>query len=98
MKKTCSLKVRSYAARLIDLNEYLAPFSGATTADKIGVTELNEISLNSTPNSCCKQAYVQCFDCEYISFKKDFNLFERTKISKSIYEYVVTPSYKKLFG
>ena len=33
-----SLKERSYAARLIDLNEYLASFMGGTLADKIGVT------------------------------------------------------------
>ena len=36
--------------------------------DKIGVTELNEIILNSMPNSWSKQAYIQEFDSEYISF------------------------------
>ena len=41
MKKLFSLTVRCYAARLIELNEYLASFLGETLTDKIGVTELN---------------------------------------------------------
>ena len=55
-----------YAAHLIDLNEYLASFPGATLADKMGVTELNENLLNSIQNSWSKQAYVQGFDCQNI--------------------------------
>ena len=50
MKKTCSLKFRRYEARLIDMNKYLASFPGATLADKIDVTELDDIILNSMPN------------------------------------------------
>ena len=53
------LKSRRYAARLIDFNEYLASFPGGTMADKIVVTELNEISSNIIPNSWSKQVYVQ---------------------------------------
>ena len=67
MKKTCSLTVRNYAARLIELNEHLASFPGATLTDEIGVTELNEIILNNMPNSCYKKAYIQGFDCESIT-------------------------------
>ena len=51
MKKTQSLKVRRYAARLIDLNEYLDSFLGETLSDKIDATELNDIPLNIMPNS-----------------------------------------------
>ena len=65
-KNRFSLKVRRYAARLIDLNGYLAYFPGATMADKMGITELIEILLNSIPNSWYKQAYVQGFDCETV--------------------------------
>ena len=65
----CSLTVRRYGARLIDLNEYLASFPGETLTDKIGVTELNKILLNSMPNILSKHAYVQYFNCEYITFK-----------------------------
>ena len=50
MKKLQSLKVINYMARLIDLNEYLVSFPGANLADKIGITELNEIILNRMPN------------------------------------------------
>ena len=43
-------KGRCYAARLIDLNEYFASFTGVTIYDKIGIHEINEILLNSMPN------------------------------------------------
>ena len=55
IKKPRSLTVRRYAARLIYLNEYLASFPGANLTDKIGVTDLNEILLNSTHNRWYKQ-------------------------------------------
>ena len=77
MKNPHRLKVRRYAAGLIYLNEYLISFPGATMADKKVVTELNDILLNRMPNSWSKQAYVQGFDCETISFKKFVNMFER---------------------
>ena len=65
----CNLKLRRYAARLIDSNQYLDSFPGATLSDKIGVTELDNILSNSMPNSWSNQAYVQGFDCESI-FKR----------------------------
>ena len=70
MEKPHSLKVRHYAVLWIDLNEYLASFTGAIMDDKMGFTELNEILLNSMPNIWSKQAYGQGFDCETISFKR----------------------------
>ena len=66
--------------------------------DKIGVTELNVILLNSIPNIWYKQAHVKVFDCNYIYFKNAVNMFERMEIAESIYEGVVTTSYKKLLG
>ena len=75
--KPRGLKVRLYVAFLIGLNKYLDSFPGATLYDKIGVTELNEILLNSMPNSWYNQAYVQGFDCGYISFKKAVNMFDK---------------------
>ena len=42
-KKPRNLKMRCYAARSIDLNDYLVSFTGEIMADKIGVTEINEI-------------------------------------------------------
>ena len=67
MKKMRSLTVSRYAARLIDLNEYLASFPWVNLTDKIGVTELNEILLKSIPNSWSKQAYLQGFDFESVT-------------------------------
>ena len=95
MKNQRRLKVRKNAARLIYLNEYLASFPGATMYYNMGVTELNEILLKSMSKSCSKQAYIQGFDCETISFKKDVNIFEHMEITESICEGMVTPSYKK---
>ena len=93
--KPHSIRVRRYAVRLIDMNEYLASLRGETLSDKIGVTELNEIILNIMTNSWSKQAYVQGFDCEYTLFKKAANIFEHLEIAEYIYEGVVEPSYKK---
>ena len=45
-----SLRVRHYAARLVDLNKYLTSFPGVTLSNEIGVTELDEILLNIIPN------------------------------------------------
>ena len=92
--KPRALTVRRYTARLIDLNEYLASFPGATLKDKMDVTKLNYILLNSMPNIWSRQAYVQGFDCEYITFKKAVNMFDNMEISYSICEGVVEHSYK----
>ena len=73
--KNRGLKVRLYAARLIDPNEYLSSLPGETLADKIDKSELKEIILNIMPNIWSKQAYVQCLYCEYISFKNAINMF-----------------------
>ena len=69
MRKPCGLKVRQYADNFIDLNKYLDLFPGSTMSDKIGVTELNEILLNSMPNIWIKQAYLQWFFCGSITIK-----------------------------
>ena len=41
------------------------------------------------PTIWYKQAYLQGFDCESITFKKAFNMFKRIEIAKSIYKGVV---------
>ena len=56
--------------------------------------DLNYILLNNIPTSCIRQAHVQGFDCEIISFVLAVNMFERMEIAESIYESVVEPSYK----
>ena len=57
--------------------------------------ELNEILLNSMTNIWSNQAYVHVFDCDYITFKKAGNMFERMEIAEYIYEGVEKTSYKK---
>ena len=98
MKKPRALTVRRYASRLIDLNNNLVSFPGATLKYNISVTEIHEILLNSIPSSWYKQAYIQDFDCESITFKKAVNMFESMEIDESIYEGVIEPSYKNLLG
>ena len=41
------------------------------------------------PNSRSRQAYVQGFDCDSITFKKYVNMFEHMEIAESIYKGVV---------
>ena len=67
MRKPHVIKVRRYAARLIDLNEYLDLLPRANLTDKFGMTKLNNILLKSIINSWNKQEYVQVFDFESIT-------------------------------
>ena len=48
------LKLRRYTHNLIELNEYLASLAGEKQTEKIGVTELNKMFLDSMPTSCSK--------------------------------------------
>ena len=70
MRKPRKLKVRLYAACLVDLNELLASFPWKKLTDNIGMVELNEILLNSMPNSWIKQAYVQVFTANLLLLKR----------------------------
>ena len=74
-RKPHGLKVRHYTDNLIDLNEYLDLLTGANITDKMVMTEFNEMFWNSMPNIRSKQAYVQGFDCKYITFKNYVNIF-----------------------
>ena len=47
------------------------------------------------PNIWSRQAYLQGFDCESITFIKYSNMFERMEITDYIYKGVVEPYYKK---
>ena len=59
------------------------------------MTEFNEVLLISIPNSWGKQAYLQGFGCETITYKKAVNMLKHMEISESIYEVVVEYSYKE---
>ena len=98
MRKSHGSKVRLHVACLVDLNDYLPSFPGSTPTHKIAMSELNEILLNSMPNSWSKQAYVQGFNWKYTTLKQSVNLFERMDIAEYIYKGVVEPSYIKNWG
>ena len=76
-KKSRSQKLRRNLARFVDLNKCFASFPGGDLADKIDVTELDDIFINTMTNIWSKQAYVQGFDWKYILFKKPVNMFDR---------------------
>ena len=63
------LKVRHYAAHLIDLNEYLNSFPGGNLNENIRMTEMNEMLWSIMLDSSIKQAYVQGFDCASSTLK-----------------------------
>ena len=48
------------------------------------------------PNGWSRQAYVQGFDYESITFKKYVNMFERMETTEYTYEGLVEPTYKNL--
>ena len=72
-----SLKVICCVACLIDLNNSLALFPGATLPDTIGMTKLSEILLNSMPARWSKQACVQGFGFEPILVKNILMCFSK---------------------
>ena len=69
MKRPHGLRVRRYAACMIDINNYLAVFPGAKASNKICETVFNGIILNSRPNRWIRQEYVQGFYFESINLK-----------------------------
>ena len=75
MRNPRGLKLGRYSSCMIDLKKYLVLLPGANISDYMCMTELNENLLNSMPNSWSKQAYVQVFYCEYITFKAAVNMF-----------------------
>ena len=89
MRKPRTLKVRRYRDHFIEPNKYLYSFHEGKLADNIGIMELDEIFLNSTPNSWSKKAYVQRFYFKYIDFKKAVNIFKRMEIAEYIYKFLV---------
>ena len=54
--------------------------------DNIVGIKLNKILHSIMPTSWSKQAYVQGFDCESITFKRAVNMFDRMETADSIYE------------
>ena len=83
MKNLRILKVIHYAARLIDINEYLVDFPGENVSDDIGETDPNEILLNSMKKVWSKKAYVQGFYFKIITLKESVNMFDHMEIAET---------------
>ena len=89
------MKVRRYAAYLINLNDYLDDLKVSKASDKIGETELNEILLKMMQSVWIKQEYMQSFYCENITKNMLIGLNACKLRTKLFYEGVVEPDYKK---
>ena len=98
MSKPRGLKERQHAARLIDINKYLAVLPGEKASEKTCVTELNKMFSNIMSNIWINQTYVQGFEYESIYLKAEVKMFERTEILASIYEGVMENYHKNLLG
>ena len=75
MRNPIKLKIRRYAAHLIELNEYLNIFPGSNMNNKIGGTELNEILLHNVSHGWGDQDFRWGFDFKYVPLKKATNMF-----------------------
>ena len=82
-RKPRELKVRRYAYRMINLNEYLAVFPESKSSEKIADTEFQ---MSGSGNLTYRVLIVNLF-------KRTVNIFERMEIAEYIYEGVVEPSY-----
>ena len=69
MRNISELKVRCYAAHMVEPNEYMTEFLIEKSNLKIGEIKLNGITFNSVTNVWIKQSYVQCFDSEKLHKK-----------------------------
>ena len=69
MKKPRGLKLRLYAASMINIKNYLSVFPGAKEEDRCFEMEFNVSFLNRIPNIWIRQACVQGFDCKTITLK-----------------------------
>ena len=87
------LKVRRYTFHVVGLKGCLTLFPGLKLSYNIYVKEMNKTLFNIMPNSWSKQAYLQVFYCESITFNKYFRMFDRMGIAESIYKGVVEISY-----
>ena len=97
MRKPSKSILRRCAVRMVEINKYLAIFTGSNASEKTRDTELNKIPLHIFTNSLIRQEYMQSFYFEADNFKEAINMSECMKIAESIYEGVVEPSCNKKY-
>ena len=86
MRNLRELKVRHYAARMTDINEYLAILQVPT---KI------EILPHIMPICWINQVFVHGFDFKPVLLKKSINTFKSMELTEMFYEGVMKHSYNK---
>ena len=62
IRKSCEILFKTFAARLMKLNNYLPLFPGFSAPKKMPPEELNEILLHAVPNDWAKHAFLQGWD------------------------------------
>ena len=68
IRKPRRLKVRGYAAPMVEHNEYLDSFLGSYAGKKICEVESNDILLHRTTIGWDMQYSLQCFDFKVVPF------------------------------
>ena len=96
MRNSRGLKVRCYAARLIELKKYLALLPGEKISEICFVMELNDFFLKYAQH-LDQEGIHGGFYFESIIFKEAVNMFELIEIAKFTYEGVVESPYKNYY-
>ena len=86
MRKPRDIQLNRFASRLTELNKYLTIFPGTNNTKNMVPEELNEILLQSTLSSWARQAYIQGWDFEEITYKDTCNIVERMETAEAIYK------------
>ena len=95
MRKVCELKVRRYAASMIDINEYLDAFPGSNWSEKLMRRNWKKSFWTVFQTYWSSKLVGRVFIVKMLLLKS-VNMFERMEIDETIYESVVEPSYKKI--
>ena len=86
IRKPRRLKVRRYAAPLVEHNEYVDSFLGSYAGKNIYEVESNDILLHRTTVGWDMQYFLQCFDFKVVPFKKEKYIFDCMDILESNYK------------
>ena len=86
IRKPQSMTFNRFAARLIEMNNFLPLFPGLDVSRKMEPEERNEILLHAVTNAWAKQSYLQGWDFELKTYKETFAMFERMEVAEQFYE------------
>ena len=84
--KPQSMTFKRFAARLVEMNNFLPLFIGSDDLKKMKIKELNEILLHTVTNAWEKQSCLQGWDFELKTYRETCAMFERMEVSEQVYE------------